>query len=224
MHNNPLRYIDPTGHYCVSVDGNWAHAGNCNTVGSIYMGDDADFVDAPYIVDGYYEGTVNADGSHTRDHYNYQMNYWKAKAMEEFRDETFAGIIRNAHMTGDTVATLNSEFYQQAVAGGVASAIASRSKPVNLPSYKKVQIDMEHIISGHTVGGSRAKQSGGKTIFPSNMSDSQIEKTVRDAYKNGKKVQTQGDRVLVRGEANGVKVEMWVNTKTNTIETAYPIN
>nr|WP_272898786.1 EndoU domain-containing protein [Paenibacillus sp. MMS18-CY102] len=83
---------------------------------------------------------------------------------------------------------------------------------------------MDHITSGHTAGGSRAKQSGGKTIFPSNMSESQIEKTVREAYKNGSKVQTQGDRVLVRGEANGVQVEMWVNTKTNTIETAYPIN
>ncbi|WP_442954372.1 polymorphic toxin-type HINT domain-containing protein [Paenibacillus sp. MMS18-CY102] len=97
-------------------------------------------------------------------------------------------------------------------------------KPINLPSYKSINIDMDHITSGHTAGGSRAKQSGGKTIFPSNMSESQIEKTVREAYKNGSKVQTQGDRVLVRGEANGVQVEMWVNTKTNTIETAYPIN
>lgn len=97
-------------------------------------------------------------------------------------------------------------------------------KPINLLSYKKIDIDMDHIISGHTSGGSRANQSGGKTIFPSYMSESQIEKTVREAYRNGSKIQTQGDRVLVRGEANGVTVEMWVNTSTNTIETAYPIN
>jgi hypothetical protein len=55
------------------------------------------------------------------------------------------------------------------------------------------------------------------------MNESQVEKTIREAYKNGSKVQTQGDRVLVRGEANGVTVEMWVNTETKVIETAYPI-
>ncbi|WP_248926740.1 polymorphic toxin-type HINT domain-containing protein [Paenibacillus hamazuiensis] len=97
-------------------------------------------------------------------------------------------------------------------------------KPINLPSYKTIDIGMEHIISGHTSDGSRAKQSGGKTIFPSNMNESQIEQTVREAYKNGSKVQTQGERVLVRGQANGIKVEMWVNRNTKTIETAYPIN
>ncbi|RIE03934.1 polymorphic toxin-type HINT domain-containing protein [Cohnella faecalis] len=96
-------------------------------------------------------------------------------------------------------------------------------KPINLPSYKKVEIDMEHISSGHIANGSRAQQSGGKTIFPSYMNEAQVEKTVRAAYKNGSRLQTQGDRVLVRGEANGITVEMWVNTKTKTIETAYPI-
>ncbi|URN93500.1 MAG: EndoU domain-containing protein [Candidatus Pristimantibacillus lignocellulolyticus] len=100
---------------------------------------------------------------------------------------------------------------------------AAKAKPINLPSYKKVKIDMAHIISGHTVGGSRAKQSGRKDIFPSNMNKSLIEKTVRDAYKNASKVQTQGDRILVRGKANGIKIEMWVNKKTKAIETAYPI-
>ncbi|MNC77042.1 hypothetical protein D3C75_1288950 [compost metagenome] len=55
------------------------------------------------------------------------------------------------------------------------------------------------------------------------MNNSQIEKTVRDAYKNSSKLQTQGDRVLVRGQSNGLTIEMWVNTKTKTIETAYPV-
>jgi RHS repeat-associated protein len=30
VHNNPLKYIDPTGHWCTSADGNWSHAGDCD--------------------------------------------------------------------------------------------------------------------------------------------------------------------------------------------------
>ncbi|WP_083564012.1 EndoU domain-containing protein [Chryseobacterium carnipullorum] len=58
-----------------------------------------------------------------------------------------------------------------------------------------------------------------KTVFPDNLSEGQVENLVRSAYKNSKKVKKQGDRVLLRGN----DIEMWVNTKTKTIETAYPI-
>ncbi|WP_198524665.1 RHS repeat-associated core domain-containing protein [Paenibacillus phocaensis] len=97
-------------------------------------------------------------------------------------------------------------------------------KPINLPSYKSIKIDIDHIISGHTKGGARAKQSKLKDLFPDNMSKSQIEKAIQNAYSKSKKIQTQGDRVLVRGESNGITIEMWVNTKTKTIETAYPVS
>jgi len=30
VHNNPLTYIDPTGHWCTSADGKWSHPGGCN--------------------------------------------------------------------------------------------------------------------------------------------------------------------------------------------------
>ncbi|MBW7453040.1 polymorphic toxin-type HINT domain-containing protein [Paenibacillus sepulcri] len=96
-------------------------------------------------------------------------------------------------------------------------------KPINLPSYKSVVIDMEHIISGHTKDGFRATQSKLKDLFPDNMNDSQIEKAVRDAYSNSSKLQTQGDRVLVRGQSNGLTIEIWVNKSTKIIETAYPV-
>lgn len=38
-------------------------------------------------------------------------------------------------------------------------------------------------------------------------------------------MKTQGESVLVRGkdEKSGLKIEMWVNTETKRIETAYPI-
>jgi hypothetical protein len=95
------------------------------------------------------------------------------------------------------------------------------SKRVNLPAWKKIDIDIDHIASGHMKGGSRA--SSRKDLFPDNMSRSQIEKSVRKAYKHGQKVETQGDRVRVVGQDGGLKIEMWVNTKTRQIETAYPI-
>lgn len=48
---------------------------------------------------------------------------------------------------------------------------------------------------------------------------------VKNAYKNvHSKLQTQGDRMLLRGTAsNGLEIEMWINKATKTIETAYPI-
>jgi len=30
VHNNPLIYVDPTGHWCTSADGKWSHPGGCN--------------------------------------------------------------------------------------------------------------------------------------------------------------------------------------------------
>ena len=46
---------------------------------------------------------------------------------------------------------------------------------------------------------------------------------IRTAYSNAKKLKTQGDRVKLRGTAqDGTVIDMWVNTVTKTIETAYP--
>lgn len=98
----------------------------------------------------------------------------------------------------------------------------SKIKPVNLPSYKTINIDMKHILSGHVESGHRAKQSGKKDLFPRNMSQKQIENAIREAYKSGKRLKTQGDRVKIEGNGGGMKIEMWVNIKTKTIETAYP--
>ncbi len=50
------------------------------------------------------------------------------------------------------------------------------------------------------------------------MTKGQIEKAVRQAYRFGKRIKTQGDTVKIRG--NGI--EMWVNIKTKVTETAYP--
>ena len=56
------------------------------------------------------------------------------------------------------------------------------------------------------------------------MSSKQIENLIKSAYKNAKKIKTQGNRVKLRGKAsNGSTIEMWLNKTTKTLETAYPM-
>lgn len=100
--------------------------------------------------------------------------------------------------------------------------LGSASLKMTLPAWRKVAIDMEHIISGHTIGGSRVSKL--KSLFPSSYDATQVERTIRSAYKNvHTKLATQGDRILLQGTAeNGMNIEMWLNKSTKTIETAYP--
>ena len=81
---------------------------------------------------------------------------------------------------------------------------------------------MDHVLSGHTEGGSRTVSSN-KSLFPSSMDSKQIEGAIRQAYRYGERISGNGDRVLVRGSYAAGRIEMYVNTKTRTIETAYPV-
>ena len=103
-------------------------------------------------------------------------------------------------------------------------AVQQARKAVNLPSWKKVDIWMDHIASGHTGNGWRTGCKGSnKSLFPEGMTKQQIETAIRQAYRNGKKVRTQNaTTVIVRGEHQGLKLEMFVNTESKIIETAYP--
>lgn len=108
---------------------------------------------------------------------------------------------------------------------GALSGTTSKSiKSINLPSFRKIKIDMVEVLTGHTSSGSRAMQSGIKDLFPNNMSTKQIEKAIRQAYKHSVKVQNQGSRIKLRGPFGnkGSMIEMWLNTETKIIETAYP--
>lgn len=100
-----------------------------------------------------------------------------------------------------------------------------RKKPVHFPSAKKVKIEMEHIASGHMQGGSRANQSKIKTTFPVHMKEKDVERAIKQAYKRGKLIHRQENKVKIRGVSDdGQKIEIWVNVKTGTIDTAYPIH
>ena len=97
------------------------------------------------------------------------------------------------------------------------------SKPVNLPGWKDIAIDMDHIDSGHTAEGNRAIQSGQKDLFPSGWTREQREAAIREAYRNSSRAgASQGERVFLEGQGGGLTIQMWVNKATNTIESAWP--
>ena len=97
-----------------------------------------------------------------------------------------------------------------------------RPKSANLPKVKEIK--MEHILSGHKRGGTRLVPGNNKTLFPEWMSPKQIEKAIREAYKNGKRMETQGTQVRVRGiSSDGTVIDIWIDTGTGIIEGAWPI-
>ncbi|WP_240479799.1 RHS repeat-associated core domain-containing protein [Paenibacillus wynnii] len=76
VHNNPLTNIDPTGHYCVSNEGNNAHAGGCNSSTSFYLDKDKDFVGHPILINGKVYGFLGNNGNTINEAAHYQGNYW----------------------------------------------------------------------------------------------------------------------------------------------------
>jgi len=120
------------------------------------------------------------------------------------------------------IEALQNPVYRSGFAG--EKAIQQARKAVNMPSWKKIGIDMEHAVSGHMQGGWRTGCKGHKkSLFPKEMTKQQIETAIRQAYRYGKKLKTQNaTTVIVRGEHKGLKLEMYVNTEKKIIETAYP--
>jgi hypothetical protein len=89
-----------------------------------------------------------------------------------------------------------------------------------MPGWRKINIDMDHIMLGHFPGGSRV--SALKDLFPDTMSQQSIESAVRGAYRDSEILARQGDRYLMRGPWGKSSIEMWVNKSTKTIESAWP--
>ena len=101
-------------------------------------------------------------------------------------------------------------------------------RPADLPSWNNATIDWEHVFDGHWDGtplarGANPRRVGNNTMF-NGLTKEQIQRVVRGAYGAvDEKLQTQDDRILVRGAYGGWVVEFWVNKATREIETAYPI-
>ncbi|HEY9286457.1 MAG TPA: EndoU domain-containing protein [Candidatus Dormibacteraeota bacterium] len=112
--------------------------------------------------------------------------------------------------------------YHIEAAASPAKAGRTVTKAINLPSWRSIEIDMVEISSGHMRGGGRVSPI--KTLFPKNWSADKVERAVREAYRYGERVGSQGeDRVKVHGTVDGITIEMWVNKATKEIETAYPL-
>ena len=108
------------------------------------------------------------------------------------------------------------------VRGGSRDAEMGRAaKPVNLPAWRRITVDMVHILERHVPG---APYAAGRTVFPATMSERGILRAIREAYESSSIVGRQGsERLLLSGRGSGLTIEMWFNKLTRTIETAYPV-
>lgn len=95
-------------------------------------------------------------------------------------------------------------------------------KSVNLPSWKKLEIDWDEVFSGHVKGGNRISSGKSGDIFPDVMSPNEIKKAVQEAYKTAKILKSQAGRIKLRGTCEEKTIEMWLNKADQVLETAYP--
>jgi hypothetical protein len=97
------------------------------------------------------------------------------------------------------------------------------TKAIYLPAWRKVTVNMAHIADAHMVGGATLEARTLGTFFPSTMNEASVLRAIREAYEGSTKTYVQGDRILLMGQGAGLKIEMWFNTVTKTIESAYPV-
>mgnify|MGYP003294119962 CR=1 FL=1 len=114
--------------------------------------------------------------------------------------------------------------------GSVVETLSIEYVRPQLPSIKKVKIDMEHIMSGHSFGGKRGGPN--KDRFPWWMTEPMIEKAIREAYQTAEKIGSLQCswqdgvwtiRQLFQGTSGGMFIRFWFNFTTNTIETGWPV-
>ncbi|RFB34844.1 wall-associated protein [Brevibacillus sp. VP] len=98
VHNNPVSNVDPTGNWCESKDGRWAHPGSCNNKGS------------KSSYDSDHNGSIIKENGRKIDIFEYEMSNDGVRALEGFEDPfTYmtgvGGLIKGAVKTGAKKAT-----------------------------------------------------------------------------------------------------------------------
>ena len=240
MGNNPVTSFDPDGGYCYDANGNKVacpdddiyddyrnsednHIGIASEV--VVTADLSDIADKR--ANEAYWAEINKSAEILNELATLNTGKTSGGRAREREQQQLRFLIRSTAPFNmeDALRTVDGSGAMGLIGGGGSAKIISRIgklKSVNLPALKSLTIDMKHILSGHVAGGSRV--SSIKTLFGSNLSSKQIENMIKTAYKNGKKLKTQGDRFKVVGQAeDGTLIEMWVNKVTKVIETAYPL-
>lgn len=104
--------------------------------------------------------------------------------------------------------------------GSVLKA-AKAVRSINLPGWRRIVVDMEHIAERHMTGG---PFTAGRDVFVG-LNQRGVIAAIRQSYGNAQRIAIQGERVLLSGVTRtGMRVEMWFNRVTRRIETAYPVN
>jgi Bacterial EndoU nuclease len=93
---------------------------------------------------------------------------------------------------------------------------------ISLPAWSKLKVDWTHILDRHT--GGRSPMKAGKTYFPWNWSTATIRAAVRQAYISSSKKGNKGGRMLLEGTGRGMRIRIYFNAHTKTIETAFPVD
>ena len=139
---------------------------------------------------------------------------------------TTAAVYVLSAITCAIVCTLGISFISSVQQGNINHRYESKNKdakkPINLPSWKKLKIDIDHITSGHMPNGSRNPDDK-KSVF-AGLTISQVIRAIHEAYNNSSKLATVGDRIKLRGYSSefNLVIEIWINISNYIIETAYP--
>lgn len=97
------------------------------------------------------------------------------------------------------------------------------SRPISFPSPSKVAVDMDEILSGHRVGGSRLAPGNKKSLFPEDWSAERIEQVAREAYRTADVLlYNQGEQLYLEGSAGGWRIRFWYDKEQRRITTAFP--
>ena len=125
-------------------------------------------------------------------------------------------------IAGFALVTSTPLLYESSQEVYVAKGTSPKKKPVNLPSWKKLDVNIEHIASGHMPNGSRNPDDK-KSVFIG-VTTHQMVKAIYEAYNHSSKLATVGSRVKLSGFSPtfNIFIEMWVNLAELIIETAYP--
>jgi hypothetical protein len=165
VHNNPLTNVDPTGNYCVSQDGNWAHEGACNNSSSIFLGDDEGLIGSPIIEKGIRTGFVGNSGPYKQE----KLNFWK---------ETAFGIVTGSadSFLGNALANLllkNKTVYASIPALGVAAEVSGVKFPSTtskvLAGASKLAGPVTVVLTGAEVYNDFQKYNGNDRYYASAM-------------------------------------------------------